>query len=227
MGCHRAAPAALAFVAGIFAAVVVFQAQHVTRCASSRADQRAAYARNVGARRRAAAAAARRCAGLRRRAAGRKIDGAPAVLNRHVFYDGDRTAPPLAPAAPPARAGADRRSGTPGLAARELGRVGVLGRGASSSAPRKREDLARRGRRRARGRRRDAPRAAQAAAGPARRHPRQPPPRARESRGAGPPPGATAGPRTQVSRCVSRFYYERDARGTVAADVALRVEINQ
>ena len=30
MGCHRAAPAALAFVAGIFAAVVVFQAQHVS-----------------------------------------------------------------------------------------------------------------------------------------------------------------------------------------------------
>ena len=43
----------------------------------------------------------------------------------------------------------------------------------------------------------------------------------------GPPPGATAGPRTQVSRCVSRFYYERDARGTVAADVTLCVEINQ
>ncbi|EGB02739.1 hypothetical protein AURANDRAFT_68609, partial [Aureococcus anophagefferens] len=29
-----------------------------------------------------------------------------------------------------------------------------------------------------------------------------------------------------VSRCVSRFYYERDARGTVAADVALRVTLD-
>ncbi|KAH8061739.1 hypothetical protein JL722_3690 [Aureococcus anophagefferens] len=126
-----------------------------TRCASSRARTSARPTRGTSApgaaprpppRDAAQVFAASSCR--------RKIDGAkPAVLNRHVFfYDfGDRTAPPLAPAAPrpPARA---------------------------------------------------------PTAGPGRRASRR---------------------AELVSRCVSRFYYERDARGTVAADVALRVEINQ
>ncbi|KAH8096501.1 hypothetical protein JL720_3875 [Aureococcus anophagefferens] len=164
MGCHRAAPAALAFVAGIFAAVVVFQAQHVFAASSCR----------------------------------RKIDGAkPAVLNRHVFfYDfGDRTAPPLAPAAPrpPARAptaGPGRRAS----------------RRASRSRRRPADARARRAPRGNARTSRDAADDARADGDGTLRAPPRPP----------------RGPGEGVSRCVSRFYYERDARGTVAADVALR-----